>query len=824
MAERSSAGVYIEEVPSAIQVVQAVSTSNLGAVGFTPRGPTDEATLVTSYEDFTRIFGGLSPNSFLPLGMAAYFANGGKRAYVVRVVPSDAVAAASCIATRKMDKIQNVGDGTTSPFTEATLSGSVLSFPVKASSVTFAWRGKGTPVATENLCQDDGTTTLVADGVKTEFSGRVKLTSLPTIDQRHFAIDPGSVALTVTFTSGAAPLTITLVVSGRTASGTNAGGSKAILDLKTGRISLDFDAAEIPDNASNIKLTYTPTKATVYATDNGSGQFTGTGVLGAPAGTISYVAGTYSVPMVVAEIAHTNAPIIVEYEYCAFDVNPISKGVWGNDLRIDISGNEDSYVIATASYSSYNVEILLKNSSGAFQVMETFEELVCTDPTSSEYLPDVLNELSDLITVDEPSYHDEGPASLSGVVRSENIGAGSGLAKVVQLSLERGAVAKKTVSITWVQGGVTKTATDDGAGNIIGDVNPTGANSIDYTTGAIDFTTVGVVDVYTLMTASYYSAGEDTTTQTIFTGGSDGTFTTVTYSRGQFTSPVLIPTYQGLYALSKVDELLQICIPDFAGDVTVTGDQLDYAESRRSLPSGGDRFIILTVPYGSSAQEAVDWFKFQLGRYSDYSAVYWPWIKVADPLSSDRPLAIPPIMHIAGIYARTDSTKNVGKSPGGTVDGALKFLVGLETKPSIGDRATIFASKLNSLISTPQTGMAVWGVRTISNQSDWRYVNARRLVMFVENSVYNSTHWVAFENNGPALWTKIKTQLVGWLGALFGDGYFAGTKPTDAFFVTCDQTNNTPVTVDQGVVITDVGVAPNKPAEFVVFRFTLKTL
>jgi phage tail sheath protein FI len=264
---------------------------------------------------------------------------------------------------------------------------------------------------------------------------------------------------------------------------------------------------------------------------------------------------------------------------------------------------------------------------------------------------------------------------------------------------------------------------------------------------------------------------------------------------------------------------MQVIVPDFAGDTTVTGDLLDYAQDRVNSPSGGDRFIILTVPKGSSATDAVDWFRTKLGRFSDYAALYWPWVNISDPLANGRKLTMPVLGHIAGIYARTDVNRNVGKAPGGTVDGALSFLTGLEIVPTQGERDVVYTNKINPLISSPQTGLAVWGVRTISIQSQWRYINARRLFMFLEKSIFNSTFWIVFENNGPGLWARIQAQITGFLLGLFNDGYFAGVTPDQAFFVTVDDTNNTPATIDAGQVIIDIGVAPNKPAEFVRFRF-----
>ena len=141
-----------------------------------------------------------------------------------------------------------------------------------------------------------------------------------------------------------------------------------------------------------------------------------------------------------------------------------------------------------------------------------------------------------------------------------------------------------------------------------------------------------------------------------------------------------------------------------------------------------------------------------------------------------------------------------------------------------GERDYVYPNKINPLISSAQTGLAVWGVRTISASSEWRYINARRLFMFLEKSIYNSTFWIVFENNGPGLWAQIKTQLNGFMSSLFGEGYFAGTSPSAAYYITVDGSNNTQSVIDLGQVIIDVGAAANKPSEFVRFRFAQKSL
>lgn len=850
MAELLSPGVFIEEVPATTQVVGAVSTSNMGIVGWTPEGPTDTATLVTSFEQFVKTFGSFDRRSYVAYAIAAFFSNGGRRAYVVRNTPSDAVSASCKIQSLTTDQVIETGDGATQAFTK-TASTSLLkdnsgASPIVPGSLTIRWRGTATTQTAAATRKRDGTTNLQSASGVLAYEGRLNPSTLPAVDPALLAVVPDGTVI-IGWTSGSASKTITVSnppAGSTVGTGTNAATSTASLDFRTGRFSLLIHSSETPDNAVNITSTYKPATATNSVTDNGSGVLPAGSVLSG-AGSVTYASGAYSFSTnATTYIPHTNGPILATYKINAWSLSPISKGVWANSLKVDIQGSANYYTAATDSYSRYDVLVKRTDSNGVDAIEEIYEELVFNDTNSVYFFADILNEFSKYVTVAEPGGN-EAPGELNGIARSYAIAGGDNadLTRLIQTTLSNTPIAKRSLTITYTASdGTSKTIKDDGKGNLTGDIDTSytggAANTVNYTTGVLDFKTVAVagplgIKAGTLVMVSYRTSAAETahvetfgdqTAGKVYTAGTDGTFDSSTFGRAQFTSPTLSATYQGLYALDRVEELMQVVVPDFAGDLTVTGDLLDYAASRASGPSGGDRFVILTVPKGSSASDAVDWFRTRLGRFSDYAAIYWPWVNVSDPLANGRKLTMPVVGHIAGIYARTDVNKNVGKAPGGTVDGALTFLTGLELVPTQGERDLVYQSKINPLISSPQTGLAVWGVRTMSLQSQWRYINARRLFMFLQKSVFNSTFWIIFENNGPGLWARIKAQITGFLLSLYNDGYFAGSSPDQAFFVTVDDTNNTAETIDSGQVIIDIGVAPNKPAEFARFRFQQKSI
>jgi len=856
MAELLAPGVFIEEIPSQVQVVQGVSTSNLGVVGFTTKGPVNEATLVTSFEQFTRLFGDLTQNSYLPLAMAAYFANGGRRAYVVRVVPGDADMSEAKLQSAQYDFELDTGDGSQTVFSETALTTQLKvnggDTPIVPFSMSIRWREADTPVASTQCVERDGTTLLVGDGAELSFEGRVPPGILPTIaadfdgiDEKLLAIvpDTSAAATQLDWLVGAAPTTLdftTLAADGRTMTGSTVAGTVATLDCVTGIFTVTFDVTEVPDAAA-IGIACTPASVDKGCDDSATA---GTLAGDVSAGNIDYETGAWDFTATTAP--HDGSPILVDYIIDAWDMNPISAGTWGDDIRVTVEGNVDNYDADTGLYSAWNVNVWLYNTSlGGYSVQEQYEEVDFSDSTSGKYFPDVLNDLSDIIAVTEPG-GDEVPGALNTRLMSRVLAAGgdgtaTGL-PLIQEDLGEVPVQPRTVTISYTSGGAAKTIIDDGSGNLTGDVDAAGTNTIGYTDGAIDVTLDTAADANTLVTVMYYAAPVETAhtadfgdqtkytwpaggPEALWAQGADGTFTDPNeWGRDQFTSPTLIPTYEGLYALTKVRELLQLCIPDFVGDVTITGDILDYVDGRESQPSGGDRFAILQPPSGLTAQEAVDWYRFTLNRQSKFAAMYWPWINVADPLSDNRDLLMSAVCHIAGIYARTDTTRNVAKAPAGTVDGQIRFFSSLETVPEQGELDILNPNRINALVSGPETGTAVWGTRTISSQSDWRYVPVRRMFMFIERSIYNATHWIVFEPNGPTLWGRIKAQLDGFLLLQFNNGLFAGSSSSEAFRVIVDSTNNTQESIDNGEVVIDVALAPLKPAEFVRFRFTQKTL
>lgn len=205
-------------------------------------------------------------------------------------------------------------------------------------------------------------------------------------------------------------------------------------------------------------------------------------------------------------------------------------------------------------------------------------------------------------------------------------------------------------------------------------------------------------------------------------------------------------------------------------------------------------------------------------RQSDggYGAVYFPHLIGRDPLAPQNTVLMPPSGHVAGIYARTDATRGVHKAPANeSVRGAL----GVSRPLTAEEQGVLNPKGVNCIRFFPAEGIRVFGARTLADSSsEWRYVSVRRLLNMIEESIARSTRWVVFEPNDQTLWKSLRRDVGAFLTSLWRQGALSGKTPEEAFFVKCDSETNPKEEVDQGRLFILVGVAPVKPAEFIIFR------
>ncbi len=270
----------------------------------------------------------------------------------------------------------------------------------------------------------------------------------------------------------------------------------------------------------------------------------------------------------------------------------------------------------------------------------------------------------------------------------------------------------------------------------------------------------------------------------------------------------------GLTAFTEIDEVSILCAPDiYSSSFDISGRQSFVDDILTHCETLKDRFAIIDVPSGTSDISSLSLSTSPL-RQSKYGAVYYPWIKVYDPLTKRKKL-IPPSGHIAGIYARTDNQRGVHKAPANeTVRGAIE----VEFPITKGEQDILNPRNINCIRSFPGRGILVWGARTMSLDSLWKYINVRRLFIYLEESIEEGTQWVVFEPNNEKLWGRVRASITEFLTRVWRDGALMGTKPEEAFFVRCDRTTMTQDDIDNGRLVCVIGVAPVKPAEFVIFR------
>lgn len=583
-------------------------------------------------------------------------------------------------------------------------------------------------------------------------------------------------------------------------------------------------------------------------------------------------------------------------------------GIWGNSIKVRIVGNENFLNQSTKAYERFDVQILAPADFNASfdEAKEVYEAVQFTSATSADYILDAFADdrtLSRFVSLTagvggDPAAFTKldvageavgavGATDYTGTaasvpvmpntfvitaekaaVANENIGIGDGATKKdlsTLTAISDAPVKPGSLNLTYNAAGAVKTITDDGAGNLAGDVDAGG--TINYALGTMtglssvvannaagdqfeaDYipqmlasddglgNLTGQVDTAGTNTINYdtgaYSVKFESTTATVpvtaaytkltkeitltLAGGADGT----AVGRANVSQSTLEATGQGVYAFDLVDEPLNLTVPDFEGSSLVQTDLVNFAEARAAQPDKSDRFLILGAANASTPAAAIKYVLITQAYNTRVAGFYYPNVRFVDE-KLDRVVTLSAGPFVAGIMSRTAENKNVGKAPAGVIDGALDGarIVGLERKLTRSEMDDLYSAKINPLIDSTATGRVVWGARSLSTDLRWRYVNARLLHNFLRHRIRFLLQFAVFENNGPSLWLRVAQILKGDLDSLFRQGYFAGETAADAFQVQCDARNNSAASSTLNV---KVAFAPNTPAEFIVFTLEQPT-
>jgi len=270
---------------------------------------------------------------------------------------------------------------------------------------------------------------------------------------------------------------------------------------------------------------------------------------------------------------------------------------------------------------------------------------------------------------------------------------------------------------------------------------------------------------------------------------------------------------RGLNALDAVQEVTIIAAPGatYGAGGTFADDAREIsARLIAHADATGNRFAILDCPDGADVAKALEW---RAAFSTNFAALYFPWISLANNA------LMPPAGTVAGVFARVDTARGVWHAPANEVVQATAVELSIDQV----QQDLLNANGINSIRAFPGQGIRIWGARTLSGESDWRYVNVRRLFLYIEQSLYRGLQWAVDETNDETLWLTVRFSVADFLDAQFRQGAFQGVRPDDAYFVKCDRSTMTQEDIDRGRLVCLVGAAPVRPAEFIILRVTVQT-
>jgi len=281
----------------------------------------------------------------------------------------------------------------------------------------------------------------------------------------------------------------------------------------------------------------------------------------------------------------------------------------------------------------------------------------------------------------------------------------------------------------------------------------------------------------------------------------------------------------GINGLVIAEEVTMVMVPDLVTAATdpATGkvDLNMWKSVQLALinhcEGQANRMAILDAPPGMSPQQIKEWRSDTAMYDSAFAALYYPWIEVTNPAATngDTEIMVPPSGHMAGIWSRNDDTRGVWKAPANEV---VRGALNVEKNITKGEQSLLNPIGINCIRPFGTRGIRVWGARTLSSNTDWTYINVRRLFNMIETAIMNGTQYAVFEPNDQKLWEGLKRTVGSFLRGLWRDGALFGATADQAFYVKCDTETNPPESIDLGRVVVEVGIAPVKPAEFVIFR------
>ncbi|HEX8137112.1 MAG TPA: phage tail sheath subtilisin-like domain-containing protein [Pyrinomonadaceae bacterium] len=323
----------------------------------------------------------------------------------------------------------------------------------------------------------------------------------------------------------------------------------------------------------------------------------------------------------------------------------------------------------------------------------------------------------------------------------------------------------------------------------------------------------GNVDGFLSALADEEASEADRSFEITLEGGNDGNRPTATEYEGTDDPNQSFKT--GLKAFEDIEDISIIAAPGSSFGGETPGYQTNTATIQNLLISHASRMRYRIAVLDSADGQSIAQVRAMRAKMdSTYAALYYPWVRILDPITRQE-IYLPPSGFISGIYARNDVNRAVYKAPANEV---INLALGFETMISRGQQEVLNPEGINCLRFFEGRGFRVWGARTISSDPEWKYVNLRRYFAYLEHSIDRGTQWAVFEPNGSALWANVRLTIQDFLFNEWFNGALLGDKPDQAYFVRCDRTTMTQNDLDNGRLVCLIGVAPLRPAEFVIFR------
>lgn len=799
-------GVYIEEFELGAKPIEGVSTSTAGFVGFTEKGPLDRPTLVTSFAEYQSIFGEYLPEDpkydsvrWLPYAVEGFFSNGGKRAYIVRVAARETDGKAKPAS----GFIPDISGVTTTLVAEANAGSLLLNIrdptDLNPKDIVFLRDGalseyiqvKFTGNFKALILNAPLTGSTQEDGTFPQDTKVVKQTIDATFTLKN-DLSAGDTKINVEEDVSGLATNKTLLLMGKEfevctvkATDTNNNSIEIEPPLKFGhtkgiKINSVSDSTEI-DPLSKLENgdLIIPVDAAASLNKNDAVR------LGDQYFLINELVGPNIMLIAKDKLRYTHNVIAgkkqpeIKKLVDAIRVDASNEGEWGNNIKI---------IIKDSSLSQAKLKGTVANT-------DTFELSTVNGMEKGTLLK---FESTDK----DPSY---------GVVK-EVINTGE--SKKVQLYDKISETLNDGINVSSVEFDVTIRFNDSEEIFKHLSMNSNHSHFIEkvITEDSSRLVTVKVVGSTQDPVAKIPMPTLDKEPGWLLTGGNDGIPTSEEpIDKIYEGEDALIPENRtGLYALKNRDDISIVAVPGITAQ-RVQDKIITQCEELK------DRFAVLDPSESADLDEVQE----QRNLYdSKYAALYYPWIQVYDVISG-KPINVPPSGHVCGIYARSDTERGVHKAPANEkINGALDLerLNGSSRIITKGQQEVLNPKGVNCIIPFPGRGIRVWGARTISSDSLWKYINVRRLFIYVEKSIERGTQWVVFEPNNEKLWARVNATITQFLTGVWRDGALMGTKPEEAFFVKCDRTTMTQDDIDNGKLICIIGIAPVKPAEFVIFR------